>query len=313
MLQTANSVLSPQNQYPPGFNSLSINALYLELFFSADASKPLAHGTAFLIDASQRGQNGSGRPILKFVTAAHCLTGRSFFPPRKHLSSNLGIPKMARIWLPRLVSCAWKSFDITLTDENGNPTFNIVSHQGKDCDIATFELECDQDFDSNYFLPLPDQLCFHQNYLEHSEDWQRDSVGAQLLISGFPLKRYSQKLALTIPAIVASEPRFPFELDGGSGVCIKYPFFLVSARTWTGQSGSPVFRSTSSGYTPQGEGWTNAAGATNHIVGIYTSRLFPDGADDKSKQLSDLGIVWPLTLLRDERYQPFATTNVGLG
>jgi hypothetical protein len=293
----------PKNEYPEGMNSLSIEPLYLELLCKYDGceEKKLAHGTAFLIAASPNRAEGDRRRTMKFATAGHCLTGRNFLQPEKHLDNkNKSEPNIAKIWLPKRLTHGWDAFDIELLDSEGKVKYKIIEHEGLACDIATFELECTVDFEEKYHLALPDPMCFRRHPFKASTDWMLDSVGCQLLISGFPLTRSDQKFALTIPAVIASEPRFPFEfLDGKNGFR-EYPFFLVSARTWTGQSGSPVYRSASNGFGAMPQGWLLAAGGSHDIVGIYTSRLHPSIEGVDSRQHSDLGVVWPLNLLLDE-------------
>jgi hypothetical protein len=301
-----------RNEYPDGMNSLSIEPLYLEIFSNENESNQeqlLGHGTAFLIDASPNRSKCDDRRTLKFTTAGHCLTGKNFFHPNQLLDKQGRSPTFVRIHLPKRLSIGWDPFDVALLDGNHKPTYQIIKHKGMKCDIATFELECTVDFGAEYHLALPDPMCFRRHPFNKSTDWMLDSVGCdQLLISGFPLSRKNQKFALTIPAVIASEPRFPFEFPIGQNNFVEYPFFLVSARTWTGQSGSPVYRSASAGFGARPEGWLLAAGGTHNIVGIYTSRLHPNIQGIDSNQHSDLGVVWPLNLLVDAMYERCPST-----
>jgi hypothetical protein len=295
MATTSTNQRLQTNPWPTGMNSLSLKSLYLELFFKNSDEKFLAHGTAFLIHVKEC----KLEVRLKFLTAGHNLTGKDFFT-KTNLSKSCAIPNLAKIWLPKSQAIGWCSFDIALGCIN-SPKFKIVQAKGADCDLAVFELTLCKVTASKFLLFCPDPRSFSRHPFKQSSDWMIDSVGAQLLICGFPQKRVVQKLALTIPAVVASEPRNDYEILDSLGALNCHPFFLVSARTWKGQSGSPVYRSASHGEGATTYDWALAAGATSEVVGIYTGRLNPDTHQDPERRdLSDLGIVWPLNLLCTE-------------
>jgi hypothetical protein len=212
------------------------------------------------------------------------------------LNLNCAEPNFVRVWLPKIDEQTWVRFDIQIRDDNHEPLYRVIKHNGADCDVAIFELNVNTDEYSKYFWPSINHQTFRNSPLKASSNWVGDEIGSQLLITGFPQQRVNQKLAVTIPAYVATEPRVDYEVTNQSPSA-SWPFFLVSARTWKGQSGSPVYINASSGLTLTQDSWMYCSGASTNIVGIYTGRLIPHGAGADS---SDLGIVWHIDLLKSE-------------
>jgi hypothetical protein len=273
--------------YPPHINSLSIQSVYLEVLFP-DPSKT-SPATGFFI------RDGCGSQVVYLATARHVLHGSDFFT-----KDWISTPQEIRVWIPLTNRIGWRAFEIALRDENGDPkwidheTVNAltIDQTLPDADVALLPLKLDDAWREALVLPyVPCERDFFA-------DWQR-SIGMNLYVCGFPLRRTAQKLAVTIIASVASEPNLDFHY------CEKYfPFYLVSGRTWSGQSGSPVvpWPSVGAGSTGSGQ-WRYAAGAGPSVVGLYSGRL-----KLHETETSDLGIVWHADLLSQ-----LAATYSGVG
>jgi Trypsin-like peptidase domain len=281
--------------YPNGINARSVQSIYIEVGrrdLPYDESS-FGHGTAFLIaDDDPHRFAANSNPEVLLVTAWHLFSGQNFFT-----KTTCGIPNFVRVFLPSKTQLSWQQFDLPLLDKYGVELFTQVKYQGNNCDVAYLRVN----------LPREDARGLYLNPLRAlalnvaSNGQGHDTIGTRLYVSGFPLKRGAQKLAITISGSIASEPGIDFEYDG-----IDYPFFLVSARTWSGQSGSPVYKFHGSTVWDSCQ-WSSASGGNPAaFAGIYTGRLNPPKAlNAPSAQKSsmtepntaDLGIVWHCKVL----------------
>ena len=263
-------------KYPPHINSLSVQSVYIESIFPGEAT---SSATGFFISL------GYCSRVVYLATARHVLHGSDFFT-----DACSAIPKAIRVWIPLKNRIEWRAFEISLLDENtGSPKW--IDHETvkaaairqtfPDADIALLPLKIDDSWRDA--LVIPYVPCRRQFFA----DWQR-SIGMNLYLCGFPLKRTEQKLGVTVTASVASEPNIDFHFRAR-----YYPFYLVSGRFWTGQSGSPVlpWPSVGAGSTEGGD-WEYADGAEASVVGLYSGRL-----ELSKNETSDLGIVWHADLL----------------
>lgn len=228
VVKSMNNQFAAINRYPLGMNSLSLQSLYLEMLCKHDGVNPkkIAHGTGFFFKATFPEASSACKNVqLKIATAGHNFSGKDFFS-RGSLNKNCAEPNFVRVWLPKILEQIWVPFDIQIRDDDHCPLYRVIKHNGVDCDVAIFELKVNTGEFSEYFLPSINHQTFRESPLKAPSNWAGVEIGSQLHISGFPQQRDNQKLPVTIPAFVATEPRVDYEVTNKS-----WPFFLVSART----------------------------------------------------------------------------------
>ncbi|GHA78636.1 hypothetical protein GCM10009007_19700 [Formosimonas limnophila] len=264
--------------YPERFNAGSIQSIYLEIYFSDELHREsiCRSGTGFLV------ANSSESPRKVFlVTAKHNFTGLDFFT-----NDPLGDqPRLIKIFLPHRKQLRWKPIEIPLYNRENNPLW--IEHPTKDTDIALLEVHCDELLE--YGLP----------YVDHIVVNPRLNVTDSISVVGFPLERKGQYLAIWTTGFVATDPELDFHFKGE-----EYPFFLISAKTWHGQSGSPVYTGPFAWFSRSNERFYCDSGGFIHLPHMYSGRLNPK-EDGKS---SDVGIVWKNTVIREIFHHAIGTT-----
>ena len=276
-------------QIPEGYNAGSLTSIYIEMLFNNNV---LSYGTAFIAHRKH--------PTLRVLlfTARHNLTGKDHFT-EKCLCTDAAVPNKIRAWMPRCDSLTWNSIEVPILSSDGNePRWQEHPTFGCKVDIAALPL--------NQSDLADDILGFSYGHISDSDhdfdEYNFFDVGRQVHIVGFPLKMKGIFHAIWTTGFVATDPRVDFPLPNKFGAL---PCFLVSARTWSGQSGSPVFAHASSHPSRRGSSWLRSAGSPDLSPHMYTGRLNPpnacnDPAQSPTDRLSaDLGIVWKSSLLGD--------------
>ncbi len=254
-------------------------SVYIEIFRD-DA--PLANGTGFFVHRNY--------PDVKIAlfTARHNFTAKDHFT--KKPVGQMCIPNRIRVWIPTGEHLEWKSIDKPIRSQ-GDETQLWHEHPtaGENIDVAALEMSLAE-------LESGKLARFSHFYWELAEPGDYFDVGRPIHIVGFPLKISRQYHAIWTTGFIASEPRIDYQLPDPIGMS---PCFLVSCRTWSGQSGSPVVHSPSAYAIRMESGWGMIANSQAPLPHMYTGRLNPsqDGTSDKFS--SDLGIVWKSSALQE--------------
>jgi hypothetical protein len=273
--------MSNPEELPWGFNAGSIRALYCEIFAVADAEIPCATGTAFIGWCNVMGESNCFKAAL--LTARHNVTGKNHFPPHDWISIEMKMtPQKMRVYFPCIENPQkWFAHDFPLCESDDANQPNWLEHLTlkADVDVVGFPLN----------LELLDRVhdgclvCLHRTSNEINENLRASST---VQVIGFPLKRKDNYLAVWSGGAIAYEPTYDFPLIFKNGVEKTYPVYLISARTFSGQSGSLVVRHAGENGWWQNSYFTTASGTKGEILGMYTCRLNADGTG------SDLGFVW---------------------
>jgi hypothetical protein len=270
------------------FNSGSIKALYIKLFFN---DQYLFHGTGFI------GHRSHNNECLLF-TAKHLVTTIDFFTAEpKVVRPN----KMEILYTDKNNSVLHKMRSIDLYKADGMASLDDdkklwIEHPSIETDIVAFSLD-------NSFLNDISVGCFID--IEPPAARYPLEPGNSIYVLGFPFKRMNNFLAVWTSGSLAFEPSqdFPMVLKDESGNWFEklLPAYLINARTFFGQSGSPVvdYSSNQARFNNNDQCWYLDSGASGGILGMYTSRLNPQTESaQESKQSSDLGIVWKTEVLQ---------------
>jgi hypothetical protein len=271
------------------FNSGSIKALYIKLFFN---DQYLAHGTGFI------GRRSHNNEHLLF-TAKHIVTTIDFFTNKpKVVRPN----KMEILYTDKNNSVLHKIHILDLYKAGGMASFDVdeklwIEHPSIETDIVAFSLD-------NSFLNDISDGCFID--IEPPAARYPLEPGNSIYVLGFPFMRMNNFLAVWTSGSLAFEPSqdFPIVVKDASGKDIEklLPVYLINARTFKGQSGSPVvdYPSNQARFNNNNDGcWNLDSGASGGILGIYTCRLNPPSEYiEESKQSTDLGIVWKTEVLQ---------------
>lgn len=289
LVEGASSEIAEFN-YPNNFNSGSIKALYIKLFFN---DKQVAHGTGFI---------GTRHPKREFLlfTAKHNVTAIDFFTNEN--ISKCTKPNKMHVFLPISGNAvSYKEHIINLYKDDSMekmlPGDELwIEHPNFPTDIVAFKLEDSLLTDLNNICIVEIKLQFPRYSL---------APGDSIYVLGFPFKRISNFWAVWTSGSLAFEPSKDFPLVGedstGKEVEIHLPVYLINARTFKGQSGSPVvdYPSNQARFKNNDKCWYLDSGASGGILGIYTCRLNPPSEYvDESKQSTDLGIVWKTEVLQ---------------
>jgi hypothetical protein len=272
---------------PYGFNAGSIKALYCEILIDEDSPNPIASGTAF-IGLNQAHAEGGFKAVL--LTARHNVTGKDHFQPDKPISNYSCDVRLLRVYFPKIENpFSWFSedFPLYLGDDSKEPNWLEHPISKSNIDVVGIPL--------NAVLLEKIHPGSFVNLHNSSDDQDGFIPSAPLYVIGFPLRRKANYLAVWSGGTLAYEPKFDFPYIDNEGVEQQLPAYLISARTFSGQSGSLVIE-----YAGQMGGWdgkrfSTGSGTRDEILGMYTCRISADNGSNK--ETSDLGLVWKQQIL----------------
>ena len=268
----------------PGCSAGSVRSLYLEMLRDETI---LATGSGFI---ACTGHFRSDKKLrIGLATAKHNLTGTNFFTGQSNNGKDLKIPNNVRVYFPEIINGGLNFFS-SIYDLGESPNEKFFS--SNNADVAFLNLRKDDisrvcgvsifDLDSSQFL---------------GKDF---SVGSEVQILGHPIKRFSPNyLATSSFGKIAYEPSVSFPFKDKEN-CRELDAYLVNARTFSGQSGSLVYRHVSCHPYLNGCGeFMSNSGAIDVVVGLYSSRINPHEDEFGNKPDSDLGLVWRASALFD--------------
>ena len=256
------------NEY---FHTVPLEMLWVAEGFNASieevkAAPKWASGTGFFYRAA-------GYDFI--VTAQHNFSGRNwetneFQSPRSVAPTHVKVafrvePPDGEFNANELGVSDWV---FRLVDKDENPLWLEHPQRGREVDIAVLAFE--KPAPNLHIVPLTPEVLGSDPRFWITQD---------VFIAGYPFGLDTGFVwPLWTRGTVASEPAVHFTYKGR-----EYPFFLVDARTRTGQSGSPVFLLR----RPFHEIASDDAPPRSRLLGIYTGRINLDNRGD-----SDLGFVW---------------------
>jgi hypothetical protein len=267
--------------FPLGLRSGTVASIYTEIMRE---ERVISHGSSFLVTESVR------QRCTALITARHNFTGLNHFtgqmlPPG-------AIPNRVRLWIPSRRELSWMPFELPLLGADGHtPIWLDAERYGSIVDVAGLDLTELRLNEKEYGFPFLG--C--NGAPRYSDSF---SPGQPVHIVGFPLTNIGTYPAVWTTGFIASDPYFPVQLPDPIG---EIPGFLVSCRTWSGQSGSPVVLPKFGFTIFNGQSWHSLPerSVVNGIGGmymphIYTGRLNPPTPRDEPSMVgsSDLGIVW---------------------
>ena len=219
-------------------NTLSIMALYLEMFFD---DMKLASGTAFFTESSKG-------PVL--ITNRHNMTGRDQNTNQPLDKKYSAIPNNIRFKVIGSHEPFWYAFDLYEDKEMEQPVWVEHSEFGEKVDVVGV-----------LFSELKNGI-YH--FVDTKEDWHTWEVGDRIHVLGYPFG-LNKNLALWATGYIASEPATNYN---------RMPAFLIDCRTRAGQSGSLVIARFRAGETVLHEGKLyQAKKDMTHYLGIYSGRV----------------------------------------
>jgi hypothetical protein len=248
----------------------------------------VSSGTAFVVYE----RYDSKRALL---TARHNVTGRNHFHPDAPLGGNNLRPSLLRVYFPSSEKpLKWFHHDFNLYEDMNlqmNKLWFEHPNFGADVDVVGLSInsELEKEIDPSCFIELsPNKTSWHDR-----SDTPYPSCPLQVI--GFPLKRKENYLAVWSSGTFAYEPNCDFPYIDSNGNIKLLPAYLISARTFSGQSGSLVVQHAGNlGWWSENE-FVIDSGGSEKILGMYTCRL---SADDRgTNAVSDLGLVWKQHIL----------------
>lgn len=191
-------------------HNLSLSSVYIELFLTEDAEKPLAIGTAFTIKP--------GSPDWFLITNWHCVTGRN--PDTNIPLSNLADPMIMKVYFHSKNKIGeWIIKTLNLYDENGAKRWS-EHPRGSDIDVVAIKIDEFEDVD---FYNLNDSINGNELIVEPSDNCS---------IIGFPKGlAFGGKFPIWKTGHIATD----YHIDWNN-----LPLFYIDATTRKGMSGSPV-------------------------------------------------------------------------
>ena len=275
--------MSEAEHYPLGFNGGSLRAHCMEMY--RDELK-LAHGTCFIVWHRVH-INGKCENKLLLFTAQHNASGLNFFS-RQCLNKSCATPNKLKIYLP-LNENPFNFFIHEIDLENEK----IIHHpEGENhCDVIAFNIS------AQVAEKIEPVAFISTRNMGHEIGSQKYAPADDLQILGFPFERQQNALPVWMSGNFAYEPsrKFPYTWkEKDISKQRELPAYLINAKTFSGQSGSPVMRHHRDQPSWCGSGWMTPAGAVDELIGIYTCRLEPTGLTNMSP---DLGLVWGCEVL----------------
>lgn len=268
-----------------GFSSGSLRSLYLEMFrddiLCGTGSGFIAYSDWSLKDQALR---------IGLATAKHNFTGLDFFTGQYINHNHPFIPNKVKIYLPEIIDNQLIFFaveyDLLNECDNDAELFFFLS----DADIAFLPIK------KEHIKRISPVACFNLSTQDVGEDF---FVGSEVQIIGHPVKRFPPNyLAISSFGKLAYEPSFLFPLKVCDDDFRLLNAYLINARTFSGQSGSLVYRYASCHPFLNSSGsFVSNAGAIECLIGLYSSRLNPFERKSEKRPDPDLGLVWRTSAL----------------
>jgi len=270
-----------------GFSSGSLRSLYLEMFRD---NYLCGTGSGF-IAYSDWSLDGSEFRI-GLATAKHNFTGLDFFTGRSINPIDMRIPNKVKVYFPEINDnqlCFFVvEYDLLNEFENDAELFFSLI----DADIAFLPIK------KEHLKRISPAAYFNLSIQDVGDDF---FIGSEVQIIGHPVQRFPPNyLAISSFGKLAYEPSFLFPLKVGDNDCRLLNAYLINARTFSGQSGSLVYRYASCHpFLNDCGSFVSNAGAIECLIGLYSSRLNPFERISEKRPDPDLGLVWRTSALLD--------------
>lgn len=239
-------------------HNLSLSSVFIELYLTEEAEKPLAIGTAFTIKLNNC-------PDWFLVTNWHCVTGRH--PETNKPLSELADPEIMKVYFHSKSNLGkWEIVSINLFNESGEKIW-IEHPRGSEIDVIAIKINKPDSVD---FYNLNDSINGHELIVEPSDNCS---------IIGFPKGlSFGGKFPIWKTGHIATD----FQIDWNN-----LPLFYIDATTRKGMSGSPVV-SVKDGLC-HFERNNVISGRFTKFMGIYSGRI---------DETTEVGKVWkPIVLI----------------
>jgi hypothetical protein len=270
-----------------GFSSGSLRSLYLEMYrgdnLCATGSGFIAYSDWNLDDQTLR---------IGLATAKHNFTGSNFFTGQFINQSEPYIPNKVKIYFPEINGSQLRFFfveyDLLNESENDSELFFSLN----DADIAFLPIK------KEHLKKISSLTFFDISNQDVGEDF---FVGSEVQIIGHPVQRFPPNyLAISSFGKLAYEPSFLFPYKVRDDDRRLLNAYLINARTFSGQSGSLVYRYASCHpFLNDSGSFVSNAGARECLIGLYSSRLNPFERKSEKIPDPDLGLVWRTSALLD--------------